>query len=503
MTAASDGPGAGQPVAALRRALAAGTLSSAELTAGYLDRIARLNPLLRAVISVNPRAADDAADSDRARRQGAAAGPLAGIPVLVKDNIAVRGMPATAGSPALSGAESGDAFCVGRLRQAGAVILGKANLSEWANFRSTVSTSGWSTLGGQVLNPHGPGRNPSGSSSGSAVAVAAGLAPLAVGTETDGSIVCPASACGIAGIKPTLGLVSRHGIVPISAAQDTAGPMARTVADAAELLTVLAAADPGDPAAAGQPADYTAFCDPAALRGARIGVWRDGCREAGPAIRAVLDGAVAALRGLGTTLVDPVELPGADGISDHEFTALLHEFKRDLNAYLGGLPGEHPRSLAELIEFNRHNAGRVLTHFGQEIFELAEATSGDPADPAARAARGEATAKARQALDGALAAGRLDAIVTLTASPAWLTDYVLGDHDVFHTSGPSAVAGYPAVSVPAGQVAGLPVGVSFLGPAWSEPRLIAFGYAFEQALPALRWPGLLPGGADSALMPQR
>ena len=453
-------------MAALRRALADGTLSSAGLTAGCLDRIARLNPRLRAVISVSPRAADDAADSDRARRQGAPAGPLAGIPVLIKDNIAVRGMPATAGSPALSGAESGDAFCVGRLRQAGAVILGKANLSEWANFRSTVSTSGWSTLGGQVVNPYGPGRNPSGSSSGSAVAVAAGLAPLAVGTETDGSIVCPASACGIAGIKPTLGLVSRHGIVPISAAQDTAGPMARTVADAAELLTVLAAADPGDPAsaaAAGQPADYTAFLDPAALRGARIGVWRDGCRQAGPATRAVLDGAVAALRGLGAILVDPVELPAADGISDHEFTALLHEFKRDLNAYLGGLPGEHPRSLAELIEFNRHNAGRVLTHFGQEIFELAEATSGDPADPAARAARGEAAAKARQALDGALADGRLDAIVTLTASPAWLTDYVLGDHDVFHTSGPSAVAGYPAVSVPAGQVAGLPVGVSFLG----------------------------------------
>ena len=305
-------------------------------------------------------------------------------------------MPATAGSPALSGAESGDAFCVGRLRQAGAVILGKANLSEWANFRSTISTSGWSTLGGQVLNPYGPGRNPSGSSSGSAVAVAAGLAPLAVGTETNGSIVCPASACGIVGIKPTVGLVSRHGIVPISAAQDTAGPMARTVADAAELLSVLAAADPGDPASAaapGQPADYTAFLDAAALRGARVGIWRDGCRAGGPATRAVLDEAVAALRGLGATLVDLVELPGADAISDHELTALLHEFKRDLNGYLGGLPGEHPRSLAELIEFNRRNAGRVLTHFGQEIFELAEATSGDPADrragrPGARPPRG-------------------------------------------------------------------------------------------------------------------
>jgi amidase len=509
MTATSDGPieplWTGQPVAALRRAMAAGALTSAELTAGCLDRIDRLNPLLRAVISVSSQALDDAAAGDQARADGAPSGPLAGIPVLIKDNIAVRGLPATAGSPALRDAESGDAFCVRRLRQAGAVILGKANLSEWANFRSSVATSGWSTLGGQAVNPHGAGRNPSGSSSGSAVAVAAGLAPLAVGTETDGSIVCPASACGIVGIKPTLGLVSRHGIVPVSAAQDTAGPMARTVADAAALLTALAAPDLADPAAAtpGLRVDYTACLEAAALRGARIGVWRDGCRDAGQATRAVLDDAAAALRGLGATVLDPVDLPGADTVGEPEFTALLHEFKRDLNAYLRALPGAHPRSLAELIEFNRLNAPSVLAHFGQDTFELAEATSGDPADPAARSARVQATARARQALDRALTERRLDAVVTLTANPAWLTDYVLGDHDVFHTSGLSAAAGYPSVSVPAGEVAGLPVGLSFLGPAWSEPRLIAFGYAFEQAVAALRWPAGSADGADGALTAQR
>ena len=406
----------------------------------------------------------------------------------------MRGLPATAGSPALGdAADRGDAFLVARLREAGAVILGKANLSEWANFRSQRSTSGWSTLGGQAANPHALDRNPSGSSSGSGVAVAAGLAPMAVGTETDGSIVCPASACGVVGIKPTLGLVSRHGIVPISSAQDTAGPMARTVAEAAALLGVLAGPDPADPvttAAAGRPADYTAFLDAGALAGARLGVWRDGCHEAGDTIMAVLDTALDVLRDLGATVLDPVELPGAAGISDPEWVSLLHEFKREINRYLRAVPGHAPRSLAELIDFNIHNGPSVLAHFGQEIFIQAEATSGDPADPAALAARAGAASRAREALDGPLASGRLDAIVTLTANPAALTDYVLGDNDLFHTSGPSAVAGYPAISVPAGQVSGLPVGLSFLGPAWSEPALIALAYAFEQASQALSWPSL-------------
>jgi len=471
---------------------AAGTPSSVEWTTACLQRIAELNPALGAVITVSPDAGDQAAARDQA--QPGNQGPLHGVPVLIKDNIDVRGMPATAGSPALLGAaDRGDAFLVTRLREAGAVILGKANLSEWANFRSYRSTSGWSTLGGQAANPHALDRNPSGSSSGSGVAVAAGLAPLAVGTETDGSIVCPASACGVVGIKPTLGLVSRRGIVPISAAQDTAGPMARTVAEAAALLGVLAGPDPADPAtaaAAGRPADYTAFLDAGALAGARLGVWRDGCPEAGDAVMEVLDQALIVLRDLGATLLDPVELPGAAGIGDPEWLSLLHEFKCDINAYLRALPGHPPRSLAELIDFNIRNGPSVLAHFGQEIFLRAEATSGDPADAAALAARAEATGRAREALDGPLAAHRLDAIVTLTANPAGLTDYVLGDNGVFHTSGPSAVAGYPAISVPAGQVSELPVGLSFLGPAWSEPALIALAYAYEQASAAVSWPSL-------------
>jgi amidase len=407
-------------------------------------------------------------------------------------------MPATAGSPALAEADQDEAFLVTRLREAGAVILGKANLSEWANFRSSHSTSGWSTLGGQAVNPHGTGRNPSGSSSGSGVAVAAGLAPLAVGTETDGSIVCPASACGIVGIKPTLGLVSRTGIVPVSLAQDTAGPMTRSVADAAALLSVLAAADPADSATSPEAArDYTACLDGSALAGARLGVWRDGSKDADAGTAAVLEQALALLREAGAELVDPVELPGAAEIAEPEFAALTHEFKHYLNAYLADLRGTHPADLAGLIKYNQQYAGTVLAHFGQELFERAEATDGGLGEPGYLAARAEASRRAREALDGPLAAHRLDAIVTITASPAWLTDYVLGDHDVFHTSGPSAVAGYPAVCVVAGNVSGLPVGLSFLGPAWSEPALIALAYAFEQAAPPRLVPGHHPAGGPA------
>ena len=480
-------------VPALQHAMASGTLTSAGLTEFYLARIERLNPRLRAVIRISADVAAEAAASDRMRGDGAARGPLEGIPVLVKDNIAARGLPATAGSPALLEAESGDAFLVTRLRAAGAVIIGKANMSEWANFRSTHSTSGWSTLGGQAANPHALDRSPSGSSSGSGVAVAAGLAPLAIGTETDGSIVCPASACGIVGLKPTLGLVSRSGIVPISAAQDTAGPMARTVADAAALLSVLAGPDPADPVtsgAAGRPGDYTAFLDGNALAGARLGVWRGGFTPAGRTTTAVLDTALDRLRDLGAELLDPVELPGVDDITEFEFAALMHEFKRDLNTYLAALPGRHPANLGELITFNSRHGNEVLGYFGQELFEQSEATSGDPADPAARAARETATRLARASLDGPLDAHRLDAVITLTANPACLTDYVLGDHDVFHTSVPAAVAGYPTVSVPCGHVSGLPVGLSFLGSAWSEPTLIALAHAFELAIQAGRTPGL-------------
>ncbi|HEX9030232.1 MAG TPA: amidase family protein, partial [Streptosporangiaceae bacterium] len=329
-------------------------------------------------------------------------------------------------------------------------------------------------------------RNPSGSSSGSAVAVAAGLAPLAVGTETDGSIISPSHACGIVGIKPTHGLVSRTGIVPISAEQDTAGPMTRSVADAACLLGVLAGADPADPVtgeATAQPPDYTRFLDATALAGARIGVWRQGSAEATAAAAAVLDGVVAQLRAHGAEIIDPVDLAGAEGIDEPEFLALRHEFRDDLNAYLGGLGGDHPKSLAELIAFNIANEDRVLAHFGQQIFEQAQATGGR-ADPAWQPAREQARSLARSGLDGALTGHRLDAVLALSGNPAWLTDYVLGDHYSAGTSSPAAVAGYPAITVPAGLVSGLPVGVSFMGPAWSEPRLIALAYAFEQTRPA-------------------
>jgi amidase len=474
----------GATVAALRQALESGSLTSAALTACYLDRIERLNPGLHAVISVSPNAPAEAAASDAARAAGTARGPLEGIPVLLKDNIAAAALPATAGSPALAGAESGDAFLVAGLRAAGAVILGKANLSEWANIRSTGSSSGWSTLGGQTVNPHGTGRNPSGSSSGSAVAVAAGLAPAAVGTETNGSIVSPASACGVVGLKPTVGLISRAGVVPISGVQDTAGPMTSCVADAAALLGPMAGLDPADAATArapGLPGDYTAFLDAGALAGARLGIWRDGSKSASRATAAVLEAAVERLRSAGAQIVDPVTLAGLEDSGEAELTALLYEFKHDLNAYLAALPGEHPMTLAELIEFNKRNADQVLVHFDQDLFEQAEATSGDFGDPAYLAARREADMISHAALDGALAEHQLDAVVSLTGGPARLTDHILGDQSDFSTSGPAAVCGYPSLTVPAGRVGGLPVGLLLSGPAWSEPRLIALGYAFEQA----------------------
>jgi amidase len=471
-------------VSRLAGALADGRLTSAELTAFYLGRIARLNPRLHAVITVSLAAADEATASDVRRASGTALGPLDGVPVLVKDNVSAAEMPATAGSPALQDAADGDAFLVTGLRRAGAVILGKANLSEWANFRSRPSSSGLSTLGGQAVNPHQAARSPSGSSSGSAAAVAAGLAPLAVGTETDGSIVSPSGACGVVGIKPTVGLVSRSGIVPISAAQDTAGPMARTVADAAALLTAMAGHDPGDVAtdrAASETCDYSAHLLPDALEGARIGVWREGSGNADAASVAVLDAAVARLRAAGAYLADPVQLVGIDELGEHEFAALSVEFKHDINAYLAGLGGEHPADLAGLIAFNSQHAETVLEHFGQEQFEASQATSGDLTDPAYVAARAAATGIARIALDEAFAGDHLDAVITLTGHPAWLIDHVLGDHHSWGTSSPAAVSGYPSISVPAGVVKGLPVGLSLIGPAWSEPRLIALAHAFELA----------------------
>ena len=494
----------------LRQAMAAGQVSAMAVTQAYLDRIAAANPILRAVITVCPDALEQAAASDAAWRSGRPRGVLEGIPVLIKDNVQVAGTPTTAGSPALLAARGPDAFIISRLRAAGAVILAKANLSEWANFRSTGSSSGWSTLGGQAANPYALDRNPSGSSSGSAAGVSAGFAPLAVGTETDGSIVSPSSACGIVGIKPTMGLVSRTGIVPLSLMQDTAGPMAATVTDAAVLLSVLAAADPDDLALleisdhdhrerSPDFTDYTAFLDPAAIEGARIGIWRSVSAGADAATQALLDIAVDCLRALGAVVIDPVDLPGIEKVTEPEFDALNYEFKAGINAYLRYLaqfaPGSGQRSpttLAELIAFNERNADVVLSRFGQEIFYEAEATSGDLTDPVYLELRRAASGLATGAVETPTLEHKLDAIFSLTANPAWLTDYVLGDHNVFGTSRPAAVSGWPAISVPFGAVSGLPVGVSFLGPRWSEPRLLALAYAFEQSTRGRRRPALLP-----------
>jgi amidase len=373
-------------------------------------------------------------------------------------------------------------------------------MSEWANFRSTRSTSGWSTLGGQTANPYALDRNPSGSSSGSAAGLSAGFAPLAVGTETDGSIVSPSSACGVVGIKPTFGLVSRAGIVPLSLAQDSAGPMGTSVADAAALLSVLAAADPDD-SAVDHPGiiDYGACLDQTALECARIGIWRTASAGADAATEALLDGAVGWLRALGATVVDPVELPDIDKVTEPEFDALNYEFKHGINAYLkylsayaGDSGTELPGTLAELIEYNERHDQLVLARFGQEIFLAAEATNGDLADPVYLELRGAARILARTAVETPVLEHNLDAIFSLTANPAWLTDYVLGDHSVFGTSRPGAVSGWPTITVPFGYVCGLPVGVSFLGPRWSEPRLLALAYAFEQGTKSRRAPALLP-----------
>jgi amidase len=486
-------------VAGLRAAMSSGALTPAVLTDFYLRRIARLNPALHAVITVNPAAGEEAAAS------ATSTGPLAGIPVLIKDNVGVAGMPTTAGSPALLPSFTADAFLVSKLRSAGAVILGKANLSEWANFRSSHSTSGWSTLGGQTVNPYALERNPSGSSSGSAAGVAAGLAPIAVGTETDGSIVAPASACGVVGIKPTSGLISRRGIVPISPVQDTAGPMAGCVADAAVLLSVLAGPDPEDPVYSEQqwdPGALVSSLDQGALDGARLAIWREPETDAPPAVRAVLDMAVARMRSLGAIVDDPVVLPGAGDIGEPEFGAMLYEFKYGINAYLAYLASVNgfsgPSTLAELIDFNKRNAELVLARFGQDLFEQADATSGSLDDPVYVELRRSATSLARSALSvlaGPSGAGTCDAVVSLTAGPAWLTDYVLGDRHEIGTTNPAAVAGYPSITVPGGYVSDLPVGVTFTGPRWSEPRLLALAYAFEQAGPPRRPPALAPAAS--------
>ena len=450
-----------------------------------LERVAQRDAELNAVIGLNPAAAAQAADLDRERAAGKVRGPLHGAPVLIKDNIETRELPTTAGSLALAANATGrDARLVELLRDSGLVVLGKTNLSEWANFRSERSSSGWSAVGGQARNPHDPTRSPCGSSSGSAVAVAAGYVALAVGTETNGSIICPAAVNGIVGIKPTVGLVSRHGIVPIAHSQDTAGPMATNVRDAAHLLDAMTGFDPDDPAA---PADRAVFdrryadaLDPRGLQGKRIGVVRSlaGFHEG---VDAAFERAIADLAAGGAEIVDDLALPAyPEGFDDAAYDVLLYEFKHDLNAYLAGLPGaEAALTLQGLIEFNRRHADAEMNWFRQEVFLKSQATDGLQS-PAYRDALQRVQSFSRAGIDDLLAAHDLDLLISPSNTPAWKIDLIVGDRWLGSSSSFPARAGYPHVTVPMGFVHGVPVGLSFYASAFAEPVLIAAAFAYEQ-----------------------
>jgi amidase len=489
-------------VAELQAGMAAGRYTARGVTQRYLERIAamdRAGVSLKAIIETNPDALSQAEELDRERAAKGPRGPLHGIPVLLKDNIDTADrMTTTAGSLALEGSIAPrDSHVAERLRAAGAVLLAKANMSEWANIRSSRSSSGWSARGGQCRNPYVLDRNPCGSSSGSAAAVSANFGAVAVGTETDGSIVCPASANGVVGIKPTVGLVSRGGVIPISHTQDTAGPLCRTVADAAALLTVLAGADPRDPAtdaAAGHvEADYTRFLDPAGLRGARIGVARAKFFGYSEVTDRLAEAAIGVLRREGAVVVDPADIPNAGTYDDAELDVLLFELKADLNAYLETLgPSAPVRSLADVIAFNERERAREMPYFGQELFVQAEA-KGPLTTPAYRKALATCGRLARsRGIDAVMAKHKLDALVAPTGNPAWPTDVVNGDHFTGSSSTPAAVARYPSVSVPMGYAWGLPVNLSFIGTAWSEPTLIRLAYAFEQITMHRKAPAFLP-----------
>ena len=488
----------------LAAGLQEGRWTSKRLLGLYLariDAIDRHGPKLNSIIELNPDAAALADQLDRERKAGRTRGPLHGIPVLIKDNIDTADrMSTSAGSLALEGWHpSKDAFVAARLRAAGALIMGKTNPSEWANLRSTHSVSGWSGRGGQTRNPYALDRNPSGSSSGSGAAVAASLCAAAIGTETDGSVVSPSSVNGIVGIKPTLGLISRAGIIPISHHQDTAGPMARTVRDAAILLSALAGADPDDPptlASAGnaQP-DYTKFLDPAGLRGARLGIARKFFDKNAPMDR-FLNQCIDVLKRSGAEIVDPADLPSHGKWNDPELEALLFEFKADLNAYLSKLPSSHPtRTLASLIAFNEKNRSREMPYFEQELFQQAEA-KGPLTEKTYLDARRQCVQFAgTEGIDVVMDQHKLDAIVTLTSGPAWLIDWVNGDTDTGSCSSPAAIAGCPHITMPAGLFRGLPIGLSFFGRVWSEPVLLRLAYAYEYATKARQKPKFLEAAA--------
>ncbi|MGB7593631.1 MAG: amidase [Terriglobia bacterium] len=486
-------------VAELQDEMQSGQLTARSLAEKYLARIEKVDkhgPAVNSVIEVNPDALAIAAELDRERKAKGPRGPLHGIPVFIKDNIATRDrMMTTAGSLALVGARPPkDAFVVKRLREAGAVILGKTNLSEWANIRSSHSTSGWSGRGGLTRNPYALDRNPCGSSSGSAVAVSANFCALALGTETDGSIICPSCVNGIVGIKPTVGLVSRAGIIPIAHSQDTAGPMARTVTDAAILLGALTGVDADDPAtevSRGKVA-YTNFLDPSGLRGSRVGVVRKffGISDA---VDKLMNQAIEEMKRQGAIIVDPAELGTMDQLGDSELQVLLYELRADLNSYLAALgPGAPVHSLREIIEFNERNRQKEMPYFGQDLFIKAHAKGSLMEKEYQDALEKNHRLTRKEGIDAVMAKFQLDALVAPSGGPAWITDLVDGDHDSGGSSTPAAVAGYPNINVPVGFVFGLPVGISFFGKAYSEPTLIKLAYSFEQATRHRRAPQFLP-----------
>lgn len=496
-------------VAAWHDLVAARRASAAELVEQLLRRVDELDrggPALGSALAVHEGAVEEARALDHERLQGRVRGRLHGIPVLVKDNVDTDGpLATTAGSLALAGPDcqpQRPAPVVERLREAGAVVVGKANLSEWANFRSHHSSSGWSAVGGQCRNPHVLDRSPGGSSSGSGAAVAAGLVPLAIGTETDGSILCPATVCGVVGIKPTVGLVPRTGVVPISTSQDTVGPLARSVADAAALLAAIAGDDGLDAASAGRPRGLSGtggrpLLDPDALAGARIGVPRAHYFGYSVAADAAVERAIGLMAAAGAEIVDPADVETAEELagSRDEMTVLLHEFKVGLEAYLASRPGPPeacPRTLEELAAFDAAHADRELAVFGDEILAEAAATTGLEA-PEYREARARALdLAATRGLDATLKRHELDALVAPTMGPAWCIDVVNGDSHTGACYQAAAVAGYPAISVPAGSVRGLPLGVCLMGPAWSEPRLIGLAFALEQLLALDLRPAYVP-----------
>jgi amidase len=487
-------------IADLQAGMSSGKFSSRAITEKYLARIEEIDrrgPAVNSVLEINPEAHAIAESLDRERQEKKARGPLHGIPVLIKDNIDTADkMQTTAGSLALLGSRpSKDSFVTRKLREAGAVILGKTNLSEWANIRSSHSSSGWSGRGGQTKNPYVLDRNPCGSSSGSGAAVAANLCAAAIGTETDGSVVCPSSANGLVGIKPTLGLVSRSGIIPIAHSQDTAGPMTRTVRDAAILLTALAGVDPRD-ALTGDSVgktstDYTKFLDPNGLKGARIGVARKyfGFNDA---VDHFMEQVIDEIKKQGAVIVDPADLESHGKFDDTELTVLLYELKADLNIYLAGRePESQVHSLKEVIEFNDHNAEKEMPYFGQDLFIKAEAKGPLTSNEYLDALEANRRLSRREGIDGVMDKFHLEAILAPTGGPAWLTDLANGDHSSGGSSNAAAVAGYPNINVPAGFVFGMPIGISFFGRAWSEPTLLKLAYSFEQATKARRPPQFL------------